>query len=129
MTEKLIKEIQESLEFAKSRGELNQEASWVCEQGVLIEYAEAEYILELLKKIREMKTPMQELLEWIRTTLPMDLETPRMIEQKIESMLEKEKEVMCEFAEYTRKCGFLSDQRGLMTTEELYDQTFNTKEK
>ena len=31
-----------------------------------------------------MKTPMQELLEWIRTTLPMDLETPRMIEQKIE---------------------------------------------
>ena len=46
-----------------------------------------------------------------------------------EAMLEKEKEVMCEFAEYTRKCGFLSDQRGLMTTEELYDQTFNTKEK
>ena len=46
-----------------------------------------------------------------------------------EAMLEKEKEVMCEFAEYTRKCGFLSDQRGLMTTEELYDETFNTKEK
>ena len=45
------------------------------------------------------------------------------------SMLEKEKERMCGFAEYTRKCGFLSDQRGLMTTEELYDQTFNTKEK
>ena len=43
-------------------------------------------------------------------------------------MLEKEKERMCGFAEYTRKCGFLSDQRGLMTTEELYDQTFNTKE-
>ena len=45
------------------------------------------------------------------------------------AMLEKEKERMCGFAEYTRKCGFLSDQRGLMTTEELYDQTFNTKEK
>ena len=75
-----------------------------------------------------MKTPMQELLEWVRATLPMDLETPRLIEQKIESMLEKEKERMCGFAEYTRKCGFLSDQRGLMTTEELYDQTFNTKE-
>ena len=39
-----------------------------------------------------MKTPMQELLEWVRATLPMDLETPRMIEEKIESMLEKEKE-------------------------------------
>ena len=39
-----------------------------------------------------MKTPMQEMLEWVRATLPMDLETPQMIEQKIESMLEKEKE-------------------------------------
>jgi len=38
-----------------------------------------------------MKTPMQELLEWVRATLPMDLETPQMIERKIESMLEKEK--------------------------------------
>ena len=39
-----------------------------------------------------MKTPMQELLEWVRATLPMDLDTPRMIEQKIESMLEKERD-------------------------------------
>ena len=41
-----------------------------------------------------MKTPMQELMEWVRATLPMDLDTPKMIEQKIESMLEKEKEFM-----------------------------------
>ena len=41
-----------------------------------------------------MKTPMQELLEWVQATLPMDLETPQMIERKIESMLEKEKEVI-----------------------------------
>jgi len=27
-----------------------------------------------------MKTPMQEMLEWVRVTLPMDLETPQMIE-------------------------------------------------
>lgn len=40
-----------------------------------------------------MKTPMQEMLEWVRVTLPMDLETPRLIERKIESMLEKEKEL------------------------------------
>ena len=39
-----------------------------------------------------MKTPMQELLEWVRATLPMDLDTPRLIEEKIESMLEKEKQ-------------------------------------
>ena len=37
---------------------------------------------------------MQEMLEWVRATLPMDLDTPRVIEQKIESMLEKEKEVI-----------------------------------
>ena len=49
MKERLIKEIKESLEFAKSRGELNQEASWTFEQGVLLEYEEAKYILELLK--------------------------------------------------------------------------------
>jgi len=37
-------------------------------------------------------TAMQELLEWTRRTLPMDLDTPQMIEAKIESLLEKEKE-------------------------------------
>ena len=39
-----------------------------------------------------MQTPMQELLKWVRATLPMDLDTPRMIEAKIESLIEKEKE-------------------------------------
>ena len=38
------------------------------------------------------KTAMQEMLEWVRKTLPMDLDTPRMIEDKIESLLEMEKE-------------------------------------
>ena len=69
------------------------------------------------------KTPMQELLEWVRATLPMDLETPRMIEEKIESMLEKEKEVMCEFADdYQRNCFQKS-------SDDYYNETFNTKEK
>jgi hypothetical protein len=40
----------------------------------------------------ENKTAMQELLEWTRRTLPMDLDTPRMIEEKIESLLVKERE-------------------------------------
>ena len=77
-----------------------------------------------------MKTPMQELIEqmWEIAKYGDSYEVAPCIEAA-EAMLEKEKEVMCEFAEYTRKCGFLSDQRGLMTTEELYDQTFNTKEK
>jgi hypothetical protein len=38
------------------------------------------------------KTAMQEMLEWTRSTLPMDLDTPRMIEAKIESLLAMEKE-------------------------------------
>ena len=80
-----------------------------------------------------MKTPMQELISVIRKRQEDEDVQPFMwLEQIVElaeSMLEKEKEMMCEFAEYTRKCGFLSDQRGLMTTEELYDKTFNTKEK
>jgi hypothetical protein len=38
------------------------------------------------------KTAMQQMLEWTRKTFPMDLDTPRMIEAKIESLLEKEKE-------------------------------------
>ena len=70
-----------------------------------------------------MKTPMQELLEWVRATLPMDLDTPRIIEQKIESMLEKEKEVMCEFADdYQRNCFQKS-------SDDYYNETFNTKKK
>ena len=77
-----------------------------------------------------MKTPIQELIEqmWEIAKYGDSYEVAPCIEAA-EAMLEKEKERMCGFAEYTRKCGFLSDQRGLMTTEELYDQTFNTKER
>lgn len=38
------------------------------------------------------KTAMQEMLEWVRKTFPMDLDTPRMIEDKIESLLPLETE-------------------------------------
>jgi len=73
-----------------------------------------------------MKTPMQELLEWVRATLPMDLETPQMIERKIESMLEKEKEVMQDFAtEYERECRVNLER----SIEKCWDETFNTKER
>jgi hypothetical protein len=72
------------------------------------------------------KTPMQELLEWVRATLPMDLDTPRMIEQKIESMLEKEKEVMCGFQDLAQRSDFWVEYDG---AEGCFDKTFNTKEK
>jgi len=77
-----------------------------------------------------MKTPMQELLEWIRATLPMDLDTPRLIEEKIESMLEKEKEVMCEFtADYTTLWEFQPLCGEIQSIQQYYNETFKTKER
>jgi len=73
-----------------------------------------------------MKTPMQEMLEWVRATLPMDLDTPRLIEEKIESLLEKEKEVMQDFAtDYERECRINLER----SIEKCWDETFNTKER
>ena len=37
------------------------------------------------------QTAINELLVWVRKTLPMDLDYPRMIEDKIESLIPKEK--------------------------------------
>ena len=76
-----------------------------------------------------MKTPIQELLEWVRATLPMDLDTPILIEQKIESMLEKEKEVMEHCWE---SADFDIDEDGdhfyeWQSFEEYYSATFNPK--
>ena len=75
---------------------------------------------------------MQELLEWVRATLPMDLDTSRMIEQKIESMLEKEKEVIT--SAYNQGKHDTEDiERGrtpnFLTVEDYYKETFNTQEK
>ncbi len=73
-----------------------------------------------------MKTPVQELLEWVRATLPMDLETPRLIEQKIESMLEKEKEVIT--SAYNKgKDYYFYNNTTMPNAEEYYNKTFNTK--
>ena len=66
---------------------------------------------------------MQELLEWVRATLPMDLDTPRMIEEKIESLLEKEKEVI----EKAYDDGYLDSV--FSSSEQYFEKTFNTKEK
>jgi hypothetical protein len=72
-----------------------------------------------------MKTPIQEMLEWVRATLPMDLDTPRLIEEKIESMLEEEKEVMQDFAtDYERECRINLER----SIEKCWDETFNTKD-
>lgn len=79
-----------------------------------------------------MKTPMQELLEWAMKFKP----TPTMIEKKIQSMLEKEKEQMLKtFTEsrfISRECAVWNcegDRRKWESFEHYYNETFNTKEK
>ena len=75
-----------------------------------------------------MKTPMQEMLEWVRATLPMDLDWPILIEKKVKSLIPKEKEVMCEFAS---SCfDEINDHRYrnvIEVIDEHYNETFNTK--
>ncbi len=74
-----------------------------------------------------MKTPMQELISVIRKRQEDEDVQPFMwLEQIVElaeSMLEKEKEVMCEFADdYQRNCFQKS-------ADDYFKETFNTKEK
>jgi hypothetical protein len=75
-----------------------------------------------------MKTPMQELLEWVRATLPMDLDTPQMIEQKIESMLKKEEETEMLRASLMKKVSELNDNKIISLYDDL-SEFFTTKEK
>ena len=71
---------------------------------------------------------MQELLKWVRATLPMDLDTPRLIEEKIESMLEKEKEQIVNA--YVEGCfdNILDEKTDKARAEDYYNETFKTTE-
>ena len=87
-----------------------------------------------------MKTPMQEHIDWLRERRDAELiyqnlipynessmATWVMISESIkhaELMLEKEKEVMCEFA----TAYSVQDQRKV-SAKHYYNETFNTKEK
>lgn len=62
---------------------------------------------------------MQEMLEWVRATLPMDLDTSILIEEKVISMLEKEKEQIINAYEVSHI--------SMMTAEQYYNETFNSK--
>ena len=71
----------------------------------------------------EMKTPMQELLDKINNEEFDHLDDCKMFIQ--EYMLEKEREVMCEFAwEYERECRINLNR----SIEDCWDK-FNTEEK
>ena len=74
-----------------------------------------------------MNTPMQEMLEWVRATLPMDLDWPMLIEEKVQSLIQKEKDVI----ENAVKQGWDYNEEGLVQWmgEKYYNETFNTEEK
>ena len=76
-----------------------------------------------------MKTPMQELIDIIKQRINDDDSIPYMYNERIlelaESLLEKEKEIICN--------AFSDAQHGAVesrwTAEEYFEETFNTKEK
>ena len=76
---------------------------------------------------------MQEMLEWVRATLPMDLDWPMLIEEKVQSLIQKEKEVIIETSKNSYIAGYLDNQAkvddSMNFPEEYYNETFNTKEK
>jgi hypothetical protein len=69
------------------------------------------------------KTAMQELLEWTRRTLPMDLDTPRMIEDKIELLLHKEKKQIKDAYKNGILTEFLKISK-LKNSEKYYRETY-----
>ena len=77
-----------------------------------------------------MKTPMQELIEIIKKRQEDDEAMPFMYNDRIielaESLLEKEREVMMEFAtDYERECRVNLER----SIRKCWDETFNTKER
>ena len=81
---------------------------------------------------REMKTAMQEHIKWLKIErgrlesageLGIALHIGDCIEHA-ESILEKEKEVMCEFT-----LSYFIDNTEGETIEDFFDETFKTKEK
>ena len=85
-----------------------------------------------------MKTPMQELIEQLKElqktyTQFADSYTAYTLHNVIElaeSLLEKEKEVMCEFAKYCLDKALDLDVRtAFSNVEEYYNETFKTKKR
>ena len=68
------------------------------------------------------QTALMELLNWVRATLPMDLDTPRMIEEKIESLMDREKEQIMQ-AVYDSMGTNFDPNWG--RAEQYYNETYN----
>ena len=89
-----------------------------------------------------MKTPMQEHIEWMQEKLRIlveykDLSAGAEVDECIqhaEAMLEKEKDVMCDFVEYCDEANrnYQDTEESWcedLTIDDMFDKRFNTKEK
>lgn len=68
-----------------------------------------------------MKTPMQDLIEYVSTTLLPDYEVPKDFESKLHELKLKEKWVMCAFAERYLD----SIPKEFPGVEDVFNHTFN----
>lgn len=67
------------------------------------------------------QTALMELLDWVKATLPMDLDTPRMIEEKIESLLPKERTQIID----AHDVGYIDGaNKKNETSEQYYNETY-----
>lgn len=74
------------------------------------------------------QTAMQEMLQWVRKTFPMDLDTPIMIEDKIESLLLKEKQQIIDahFEGWGDAYDYLKDETSeARQAEDYYNETYS----
>ena len=72
-------------------------------------------------------TAMQDMLSYIRSTLPMDLDWPRMLEAKAEELLEKEKEQIIEAHGIRGWYKPDTKESGVMTGEDYYNQNYSNE--
>lgn len=78
-----------------------------------------------------MKTPMQEAIEKVQSLRQIDavINPIGVIESILSKMLEKEKEVMCNFtADYTTLWEFQPLCGQVISIQDYYNETFKTKE-
>lgn len=89
----------------------------------------------------EKQTPLQELKEWVLTELKLEGYEHNVIEDKVESLLKKEKEVMIKFSGAYHSYIYGLDNLTMdgypippkpeeeLNISDFYDKHFNTKEK
>ena len=72
-TKKITSRLNQSVEFAKENGEYNDEASWNCQQGVIVDYKEAEHICSLLDGVHRRELLLAAICEYNKYNTQRDI--------------------------------------------------------